>query len=63
MKHRRTNKKNCNRGTALKRSVENHIRVGGSRTVLNQFYSRETSPLILIQLQITNVCSVCIGVD
>ena len=29
---------------------------------LNQFYSRETSPLILMQLQITNKCSVRIWV-
>ena len=29
---------------------------------LNQFYSRETSRLIFTQLQITNICSVRIGV-
>ena len=28
---------------------------------LNQFYSRETSSLILIQFQLTNICSVRIG--
>ena len=28
----------------------------------NQFYSRETSPLILMQLQITNICSVRLAV-
>ena len=34
-------------------------RLGGC---LIQFYSRETSPLILMQLQITKICSVCIGI-
>ena len=47
MKPQTHKKKNCNRGTALERS--------------NQFYSRETSPLIVTQLQITNICSVHIG--
>ena len=39
--------KNCYRGTALERSV-------GKYWGLNQFYLRETSLLILIQLQMTN---------
>ena len=30
--------------------------------VMSQFYSRKTSPLILKQLRITNICSVNIGV-
>ena len=40
-------KKNCNRGTASERSVGNY-------SGLNQFYMLETSPLILMQLQMTN---------
>ena len=55
-----TNKKNCNRGNTLERSVEKTTGVGG---VSNQFYlRRETAPLILMQLQITNIYSVCIWV-
>ena len=49
-------KKNCNRGTVLEWSVENYL--GG----LNMFYSPQSSPLILIQFQITDICSVRIEV-
>ena len=48
------------RGTALERSVENYL--GWEGWGLKQFYSREASPLTLMQLQITNICSVRIGV-
>ena len=40
----------------MERSEENLI--GG----FNRFYLREASPLILMQFQITNICSVRIGV-
>ena len=49
--HRRTNK-NCNRGSALERSVENTT---GS---LYKFYPRDISPFFLTQLQTTNIRSV-----
>ena len=42
-------KKNCNRGTALEQSVG---KVSGG---LTQLYTRETLPLILMHLQITNI--------
>ena len=45
-----------NRGTALEQSLENKSRV------LNHFNSRGTSPLILMQLQGTIICTVRIGV-
>ena len=35
---------------------------GGEVLDLNRFYTHESSPLILIHLQITNMCSVHIGV-
>ena len=35
---------------------------GGGWGGLNQFYSREISPFILMQLQL-NICWVCIGVN
>ena len=35
--------------------------VGGSGG-LNQFYSRETSSLVLMQLQLTNICSICVRI-
>ena len=58
-------KKNCNRETALERSVGKLLGgvggVGGSGG-LNQFYSRETSSLVLMQLQITNICSICVRI-
>ena len=47
--------------TALERSVRKLLRWGREGVwggVLNQFYWRETSPLFLMQLQITNICSV-----
>ena len=57
--------KNLNRVAALERSVENQrvVTVGkvgrwGGRSVLNQFSLRETSPLVLMQLQIRNMCLV-----
>ena len=36
----------------------NHLGLVSNKTVrdLNQFYSRETSPLILMQFKITNIC-------
>ena len=40
-------RKNCNRGTALKRSEEKQILIS-----FNQFQSRKPLPLILVQLQI-----------
>ena len=45
-------KENYNKGTALKTSV------GKLLKGLYQFYSRETSSLTLMQLQITNIYSV-----
>ena len=45
--------KNCNRGTALERSVENLL---GRLECLNQFHLNETSPLILMQ-EVTKVVS------
>ena len=59
--YRNTNaqtKKNCTRRTTLEKKTTGGCR-GGS---ISKFYSRKTSPLILMQLQITNICFVCIGV-
>ena len=57
--------KHYNRGTALERSIENYcvwvcmcVCVGGGGGWSNQFYS----PLIMLQLQFTNICLVRIGV-
>ena len=44
------------RGATFERSVGKLLGGGGGGD-LNQFCSRETSPLILTQLKITNVCS------
>ena len=51
--------KNRNRGTALERPVGVCGEGGGDGIELNRFYSR---PLILMQLQITNICLVRITV-
>ena len=57
--------KNCNRGTALDRDVgklgwgvEVVLAGGGGVAGLKQFWSRKTTSLIMMQLQITNICSV-----
>ena len=57
----------CNRGNRLRTASRNTTGgvVGGWGVEgggLNQLDSPETSPLILLQLQITNMWSVCIGV-
>ena len=52
--------KKSNRETALEQSRFT-VWVGGDEGS-NQFYSREMSPLILMQLQITNICLVRIRV-
>ena len=49
--HRELQQKN-----SLKRSV------GKLQWGLNQFYLPETLPFVQMQLQITNICSVCIGI-
>ena len=51
-------KQNCNKGTASEPSV-GKLQPDGC---LNHFYSRATSRLILVQLQIINICSVRIGI-
>ena len=49
--------------STIKEEVQqrSHLRTVSTKTAgsLNQFYSRETSPLILIQLQTINICLVC----
>ena len=52
-------KENHNRGTGLELSDEKNYLVAGR--VLNKFCLHETALLILIKLQITNICLVCFG--
>ena len=58
-------KKNCNGELHWSGQYQNYWAVsgwcggrGGGGGGVNHFYSRETSPVILMQLQITNLCSV-----
>ena len=53
---------NRNGGTTLERSVGKLLGLKPVLLARNQIYSRETSPLILMKLRITNICSVRIGV-
>ena len=57
-------RRSYNRRTVFERSVESGwwgLGEVGRGGVLNQFYSRETSLLVLTQLLITNICSLSIG--